>query len=106
MTGVANSPYVYFLPGESAPDFQDQATRMGDKIKEDVSRGIVSGNMLAYASPVSGRMADMIVAAFQPVPPGSMKGVKVLFIGKAADNERVKATVEPAGVDYVFVEAK
>jgi hypothetical protein len=106
MTGVANSPYVYFLPGESAPDFQDQATRMGDKIKEDVSRGIVSGNMLAYASPVSGRMADMIVAAFQPVPPGSMKGVKVLFIGKAADNERVKAAVTPAGVDYVFVETK
>jgi hypothetical protein len=106
MEGVTNSPYVYFLPGESAPDFADQALRMGDKIKADVSRGIVSGNMLAYASPASAKMADMIIAAFQPVPPASMKGVKVLFIGQAADNERVKAAVEPAGVNYVFVEAK
>ena len=35
-----------------------------------------------------------------------MKGVKVLFIGKAADSERVKAAVAPTGADYVFVEAK
>ena len=35
-----------------------------------------------------------------------MKGVKVLFIGQAADNERVKAAVAPSGVNYVFVEAK
>ena len=30
----------------------------------------------------------------------------MLFIGEPADNERVKAAVAPAGVDYVFVEAK
>ena len=41
-----------------------------------------------------------------PVQPGTMKGVKVLFLGAAADNERVRAAVEPAGVTYVFVEAK
>jgi hypothetical protein len=35
-----------------------------------------------------------------------MKGVKVLFIGTPADSERVEAAVEPAGVTYVFVEAK
>ena len=35
-----------------------------------------------------------------------MKGVKVLFIGDAADSERVKAAVAPSGVNYVFVEAK
>ena len=48
----------------------------------------------------------MVVEAFKDVPPGSMKGVKVLFIGKAEDNDRVKAAVAPAGVDYTFVEAK
>jgi hypothetical protein len=47
-----------------------------------------------------------VVASFKNVPPGTMKGVRVLFIGKAADSERVKAAVAPAGVDYVFVEAK
>ena len=30
----------------------------------------------------------------------------MLFIGNAADNERVKAAVEAAGAKYIFVEAK
>jgi hypothetical protein len=106
MGGIANQPYVYLLPGESSADFQDQYDRLADKAKSDVSRGIISGNMLAYGSPASAKMADLVVAAFTGVPAGSMKGVKVLFVGKAEDNDRVKAAVTPAGVDYVFVEAK
>jgi hypothetical protein len=104
MAGIPNQPYVYLLPGESAPDFQDQYDRMLDKAKSDVARGIITGNMLAYASPASAKMADMVIAAFDGVPAGSMKGVRVLFIGKAADGERVKAAVSPAGVEYVFVD--
>lgn len=106
MGAGANPPYVYLLPGESTPDFNDVYTRLATKAKEDVGRGIVSGNLLAYASPASAKMADMVIEAFKDVPAGSMKGVKVLFIGKAADNDRVKAAVSPAGVDYTFVEAK
>jgi hypothetical protein len=104
MAGIPNQPYVYLLPGESAPDFQDQYDRMLDKAKSDVARGIITGNMLAYASPASAKMADMVIAAFDGVPAGSMKGVRVLFIGKAVDGERVKAAVSPAGVEYVFVD--
>ncbi|NUS39910.1 MAG: hypothetical protein HOQ02_12925 [Lysobacter sp.] len=106
MSANSNAPYVYFLPGESTPDFNDQYTRLAEKAKEDVGRGIVSGNLLAYGSPASAKMADMVIAAFKDVPAGSMKGVKVLFIGKAEDSDRVKAGVTPAGVDYTFVEAK
>jgi len=106
MGNVQNSPYVYLLPGESTADFQDQYDRLAGKAKDDLSRGIIAGNMLAYGSPASAKMADLVIAAFKDVPAGSMKGVKVLFIGKAEDNERVKAAVAPAGVDYVFVEAK
>ena len=106
MGGIVNQPYVYLLPGESAPDFQDQYDRLLEKTTQDVGRGIVEGNMLAYGGPASAKVADMIVASFKGVPPDTMKGVRVLFIGKAADNERVKAAVTPAGVDYVFVEAK
>jgi hypothetical protein len=106
MGGIVNQPYVYLLPGESAPDFQDQYDRLLEKTTQDVGRGIVEGNMLAYGGPASAKVADMIVASFKNVPPGTMKGVRVLFIGKAADDERVKAAVTPAGVDYVFVEAK
>ena len=106
MGAGANPPYVYLLPGESTPDFNDVYMRLAQKAKEDIGRGIVSGNLLAFASPASAKAADMVVEAFKDVPPGSMKGVKVLFIGKPADNDRVKAAVAAAGVDYTFVEAK
>jgi hypothetical protein len=104
LAGIPNQPFVYFLPGESTSDFQDQYDRLLEKAQADVGRGIISGNMLAYASPASAKMADLVVAAFAGVPAASMKGVRVLFIGKAADSERVKAAVTPAGVDYVFVD--
>jgi hypothetical protein len=103
--GIPNQPFVYFLPGEGASDFQDQYDRLLDKARSDVGRGIISGNMLAYASPASAKMADLVVTAFEGVPADSMKGVRVLFVGKAADGERVRAAVAPAGVDYVFVDA-
>ena len=35
-----------------------------------------------------------------------MTGVKVLFVGAAADSERVKAAVNLSGATYQFVEAK
>lgn len=106
MGGIQNPPFVYMLPGESAADFQDQYDRLLEKAKSDVGRGIITGNLLAYGSPASAKMADLVIAAFDGVPAGSMKGVKVLFIGKAADNERVKAALAPAGVDYVFIDTK
>jgi hypothetical protein len=104
MAGIPNQPYVYLLPGESAPDFQDQYDRMLEKAQSDVARGIITGNMLAYASPASAKMGDLVIAAFNGVPAESMKGVRVLFIGKPADSDRVKAAVSPAGVEYVFVD--
>ncbi len=104
LAGIPNQPFVYFLPGESAADFQDQYDRLLEKAQADVGRGIISGNLLAYASPASAKMADLVIAAFDGVPADSMKGVRVLFIGKPADGDRVKAAVTPAGVDYVFVD--
>ncbi len=104
MGNIVNQPYVYLLPGQNNADAEGAYERLADKAKTDVARGIISGNMLAYASPNSAKMADIVVESFKDVPPGTMKGVRVLFIGKAADNDRVKAAVEPAGVTYVFIE--
>lgn len=106
MDGVTSAPFVYLLPSESSEDFQGSYDRLLDKARSDVSRGILKGNMLAYASPNSAKTADLIVAAFAEVKPGKLKGVKLLFIGKAEDSDRVKAAVEASGVNYVFVEAK
>lgn len=106
MEGIQNQPYVYLLPGESTPDFEGLHERLLDKAKTDVARGIIKGNMLAYASPSSAKMADIVVESFAGVTPGTMDGVKVLFIGAPADDARVRAAVGPAGVNYVFIEAK
>lgn len=62
--------------------------------------------MLAFGSSASSKMADLIDAAFKDVAPDSMKGVRVLFIGNAADNARVQTIVQPKGAEYIFVEAK
>lgn len=106
MEGVTNPPYAYYMPDESSPDFAGEYERQLEKMKGDVARGILEGNMLVFGSPSSAKMADAVIESFKEIQPGSMQGVKVVFIGAAADNERVKAVVAPAGVDYVFVQAK
>lgn len=128
MEGVTNSPYVYLVPPPSAAVSSSDAPpavdtgaaddsdptmstpvdgdyeRLLDKARTDVSRGIVRGNLLMFAGLDSARTADLTVGAFEGVEPNTMRGVRVLFAGAAADAERVKAAVEPAGVEYVFVD--
>lgn len=106
LEGVTGQPYLYYLPAEESADFQGYYDRQLEESKNALGRGVLEGNLLAYGSPSSAKMADLVVASFEGVTPGSMKGVKVLFLGKAADSERVKAAVTPAGVDYKFVETK
>lgn len=106
MDGITNSPYVYFLPAESNEGFGGQYERQLQKLEGDLGRGIIEGNMLVFASPSFTKEAEMIETAFKPVPAGSMKGVKVVYIGTPIDGERVKTAVTPAGVNYIFVEAK
>ncbi|TWI10666.1 hypothetical protein [Aerolutibacter ruishenii] len=106
LDGVTGQPYLYFLPAEETPDFQGYYDRLLEQASTDLQRGILEGNLVAYGSPSSSRMADLVIASFAKVQPGAMKGVKMLFLGNSADNERVKAAVAPAGVDYKFIETR
>lgn len=106
MDGIRSSPFMYYLPAEDAADFAEQYTRQTDNVAGAVMRGVLPGNMLAFGSPASGKMADLIVSAFTGVQAGSMKDVRVLFIGNSQDIERVKAAVEPSGANVVFHEVK
>lgn len=106
MEGVTNNPYLYYLPAEDTPGFDGNYLRLQDEVSAAMQRGILEGNLIAFGSPASAKMADIIVTAFTEVDPGSMKGVKLLFIGDSADSERVQAAVTPAGVDYRFIETK
>jgi len=106
MDGVNASPFAYFLPSETSPEFAAEYDRLLEKVEGDVGRGIIEGNMLVFGSPSPAKMADLIVTSFEPIKPNAMKGVKVVYVGTPADSERVKAGVATSGVDYVFVEAK
>ncbi|MGH8085342.1 MAG: hypothetical protein ACREPV_08710 [Lysobacter sp.] len=106
MGDITRSPYLYYLPGSDSAGFEGARERLQEEVSMAMQRGIVEGNLVAFGSPESTMMADIIVNAFTKVDPGSMNGVVLLFIGDAADNERVQAAVAPAGVEYKFVEAK
>jgi hypothetical protein len=111
MEGVTDRVFPYYLPFNSkVVDTGGNGTSMYDRQLENVSgvvaRTVLPGNMLAFGSPDSATMGDMIVAAFTGASPDAFKGSQVLFIGKAADSDRVKAVVEAAGARYIFVEVK
>jgi len=103
--GVTDRSMAYFLPPPGGPDYEGLYSRQLQGVQDTVARGVLPGNLLAFMSPDSTKMGDMVVAAFKNPSAGSMKGVIVLFIGKSADNDRVKAAVTPTGATYRFVEA-
>ncbi len=105
MEGIRSSPYMYFLPASATPESEEYGRQL-DNVVGVVGRGVLPGNMLAFGSPQSSTMANLVVEAFTDISEGSMKDVRVLFVGDAADSERVKTAIEPSGAIYVFHEAK
>ena len=112
MEGVTDRVFPYYLPANStAPSPEDQEgksqyDRQLENVSGVMSRTVLPGNMLAFGSPDSTRMADLIVAAAAGGKPDSLKGSQVLFIGSSADSARVQAAIEALGGKYIFVEAK
>jgi hypothetical protein len=106
MGEINNSPFLYYLPPESDPEFAAKYERQVEAAVGAVGRGIQPGNMLAFGSSASAKMADLILASFAGVEADSLKGVRVVYIGEAADNARVQTAVQPSGAEYIFVEAK
>jgi len=112
MAGVTDRMYAYYLPANStvptpgAIDNKSQYDRQMENITSVVQRTVLPGTMLVMASPDSAKMADLIVAAFTGAKEDALSGSQVLFIGQAADVERVKAAVEASGAKLIFVEAK
>lgn len=104
--GINNSPFMYYLPAQGGEGWEESYQRQLTAVSETVERTVLPGNMLAFGSPDSAKMADLIVEAFAKAGPNSLPEVRVLFIGKAEDRERVAAAVTPSGAEFVFHEAK
>lgn len=112
MDSFTDRVYPYYLPTNSGVptpgdlDNKSQYDRQLENVKTIVDRTLLPRNLLAFGSPDSVKMADLVVAAFEGAKPEALAGSQVLFIGKPADSERVKAAVEKAGAKFIFVEAK
>lgn len=110
--GVTDRTLGYYLPArstEASPDDQDGKTqydRQLENVQGAVERTVTPGNLLAFGSPDSAKMADLMVTAFTGAKPDAVKGSMVLFIGKPEDSARVQPLVEAAGGKYIFIEAK
>lgn len=107
MQGVKTShPFMYYVPAGDSDEVKSQRERQLGSVSDAVARGVLPGNMLAFGGPDSKTTADLIVDAFKDAQPGSFKDVVVLFVGAAADQDRVKQAVTPSGAEFRFVEMK
>jgi hypothetical protein len=109
MGGVSDRVIPYYLPADNATvesDGRSKYDRLSEAVTAAVSRSVLPGNMLAFGSPDSKRMADLITSAFSGARADALKGSQVLFVGKPEDSARIQPAVEAAGAKYIFVEAK
>ncbi|WP_329742640.1 hypothetical protein [Dyella sp. A6] len=100
----APQPYPYLVPGGSDDASQASYQRQLSNVEDTVARGVLPGNLLAFAGPNSTQTANLITTAFKDAKPGSFKGVIVLFIGDQADQQRVAAVIDPTGATFRFVQ--
>lgn len=103
MQGVRSSPFMYYLPSATVEDFEDQYNRQLDNVMGVVMRTVTPGNMLAFGSPESTRMADLVVESFKEAQAGSFKGVKVLLVGKREDEQRVREALAASEAEFIFL---
>ena len=98
--GKAGRIWATFLPKDGDP------AEMLKTTQDNLDRGILAGTILAFGSPDSAKMADFIQTSFTGVREKSLAGVIVVFVGDAADKDRVQQAVAASGVEYAFIEAK
>jgi hypothetical protein len=101
-----NHPYLYYVPGGDSQDAQNARQNQLNNVSDVVARGVLPGNMMAFGGPDSKATADMMIEAFKSANSGAFKGAVVMFIGAAADQDRVKEGLAKSGADFRFVEAK
>ena len=95
-------PYMYFIPAAGGDEEQRQYDAQLEAAQGAVARGILSGTMLAFGGPDPGRTAQAMIDAFRFASAGSLKGVRVLYIGSTDQDARVREAIAPTNAEYVF----
>jgi hypothetical protein len=100
---TADRPYPYLIPAGDDDAANAARQRQLENVQGTVARGVLPGNLIAFGGPDSGKTADIILTAFKDAQPGAFKKVIVLFIGDAADKDRVAQVLAPTGAEFRFV---
>ncbi|UGB38754.1 hypothetical protein [Frateuria soli] len=100
---TAERPYAYLVPAGDDEDAQAKYDRQLQSVQDVIARGVLPGNLLAFAGPNSSKTAQFVIDAFAGAKPGSFKDVIVLFIGDQADKDRVMTALQPTGATVRFV---
>lgn len=103
MGGVRSRPFVYFVPAGDDDVSKEEAQRQLETVQDVVLRGVLPGNMLAFGGPDKAKVSNLILNGFKDVRPNSLKGVKVLVVGAAADEQAMRDVIGPGGADFIFV---
>lgn len=106
MSRMRGRPTSFFLASSQEPEWEGRLEGLHESIGGSLARGILPRSLVIFASPESTALADVMVEEFEAAQPGILRDVRILFIGAAEDEERVRAAVEPTGAEFVFHEAK
>jgi hypothetical protein len=109
MDGITERTFNYYLPaGVDPAEPEGPYSRMKTEISNALLRTVLPGNMLTFSSPNSTLMADLVVAAFttEGVREDALRGTRVLFIGEAKDEDRVRQAALAVGAEFRFVEVR
>jgi len=106
MSRIRGRPTSFYLASSQEPEWEGRLQGMHESVANSLARGILPRSLVIFASPDYTAMADLMVAEFEVTQPGTLRDVRILFIGAAEDEERVRAVVEPTGAEFVFHEAK
>jgi hypothetical protein len=99
-------PYSYFIPAPIDEGTQQQFDLQLENVQNAIGRGVQAGSMLAFAGPDSAKVGDVIVESFKLAGPKSLKGVRVVVIATADQQERIQAAIAPSEADFIFVDMK
>jgi hypothetical protein len=100
---TANQPYAFMVPAGDDDASNDSRDRQLSNVQDDVARGVLPGNLLAFGGPNSAKTGDFVLASFKDAKPGSFKGVIVLVIGDQADEQRVEQALQPTGATIRYI---
>lgn len=91
-------PFAVYISPDEDP------TPTLDNVKETLSRGVLKDTIIAFGSRDSALMAAKMAEVFEVVPENSLKGVRVVFVGRAQDKAAAEAAVAGSGAEFIFLE--